>query len=76
VMGIICAARIVYANTHRSGNDSEAPVVIKDYLKVTEILQIKYTNQEGKVKKFKPAVGHFANDTVYLDGKNIVDVAS
>jgi PiT family inorganic phosphate transporter len=30
----------------------------------------------GKVKKFKPAVGHFANDTVYLDGKNIVDVTS
>ena len=76
VMGIICAACIVYANTHRSGNDSETPVVIKDYLKVTEILQIKYTNDEGKVKKFKPAVGHFANDTVYLDGKNIVDVTS
>lgn len=76
VMGIICAACIVYANTHRIGNDTETPQLVKDYLTVTEILQIKYTNEEGKIKKFKPAIGVYASDTVYLDGKNIIDVTT
>lgn len=76
VMGIICAACIVYANTHRTGKDLETPDFLKDYLTVTEILQVKYTNDEGKVKKFKPSVGVFGKDTVYLDGKNIIDLST
>ena len=78
VMGIICAACIVYANSYRSGADSDMPNFIKEYnlLHTTEILQIKYSNEEGNLKKFKPSVGVFNSDTIYLDGKKIVDVSS
>ena len=78
VMGIICAACIVYANSYRSGADSDMPNFIKEYnlLHTTEILQIKYSNEEGNLKKFKPSVGVFGSDTIYLDGKKIVDVSS
>lgn len=78
VMGIICAACIVYANSYRGGTDSDMPNFIKEYnlLHTTEILQIKYSNEEGNLKKFKPSVGVFGSDTIYLDGKKIVDVSS
>lgn len=76
VMGIICAACIVYANSYRTTTDTHTPDLLKDYLHVTEILQVKYTNDEGKVKKFKPSVGVFGKDTLYLDGKNIIDVTT
>lgn len=78
VMGIICAACIVYANSYRGGVDNDMPNFVKEYnlLHTTEILQIKYSNEEGKLKKFKPSVGVFQKDTVYLDGKNIVDLTT
>jgi PiT family inorganic phosphate transporter len=78
VMGIICAACIVYANSYRGGTDTDMPNFVKEYnlLHTTEILQIKYSNEEGNLKKFKPSVGIFGNDTIYLDGKKIVDVSS
>jgi len=78
VMGIICAACIVYANSYRGGTDSDMPNFIKEYnlLHTTEILQIKYSNEEGNLKKFKPSVGVFGSDIIYLDGKKIVDVSS
>lgn len=78
VMGIICAACIVYANSYRGGTDSDMPNFIKEYnlLHTTEILQIKYSNEEGNLKKFKPSVGVFGSDTIYLDGNKIVDVSS
>ncbi len=78
VMGIICAACIVYANSYRGGTDTDMPNFVKEYnlLHTTEILQIKYSNEEGNLKKFKPSVGIFGSDTIYLDGKKIVDVSS
>lgn len=78
VMGIICAACIVYANSYRAGTDNDMPDFIKEknLLHTTEILQIKYNNDEGKVKKFKPSVGVFGKDTVYLDGKKIIDLTT
>jgi len=78
VMGIICAACIVYANSYRGGTDTDMPNFIKEnnLLHTTEILQIKYSNEEGNLKKFKPSVGVFGSDTIYLDGKKIVDVSS
>lgn len=78
VMGIICAACIVYANSYRGGADSDMPNFVKEYnlLHTTEILQIKYNNEEGKLKKFKPSVGVFGKDTVYLDGSNIYDLTT
>lgn len=78
VMGIICAACIVYANSYRAGADNDMPNFIKEnnLLHTTEILQIKYENDEGKVKKFKPSVGVFGTDTIYLDGKKIIDLTT
>jgi PiT family inorganic phosphate transporter len=78
VMGIICAACIVYANSYRGGTDTDMPNFIKEnnLLHTTEILQIKYSNEEGNLKKFKPSVGVFGSDTIYLDGNKIVDVSS
>jgi PiT family inorganic phosphate transporter len=78
VMGIICAACIVYANSYRGGTDTDMPNFVKEYnlLHTTEILQIKFSNEEGNLKKFKPSVGVFGSDTIYLDGKKIVDVSS
>ena len=78
VMGIICAACIVYANGYRTSPDKNMPEFVKEYnlLNTTEVLQVVYKNEEGKVKKFKPSVGVFGKDTVYLDGKNIIDLTS
>lgn len=73
VMGIICAACIVYANSIRRGEEQGT---MPELLSVTEVMQIKYTNDEGNIKKFKPAVGVFGNDTVYIDGKKIKDITS
>ena len=66
---VLFVQHVLFMLTHRIGNDTETPQLVKDYLTVTEIFQIKYTNEEGKIKKFKPAVGVYARDTVYLDGK-------
>jgi inorganic phosphate transporter, PiT family len=78
VMGIICAACIVYANGYRNSPDKDMPAFVKEnnLLNTTEILQVKYTNDEGKIKKFKPSVGVFGSDTIYLDGKKIIDLST
>ncbi len=78
VMGIICAACIVYANSYRAGVDNDMPNFVKEnnLLHTTEILQVKYTNDEGKIKKFKPSVGIFGKDTLFLDGKKIIDLTT
>lgn len=78
VMGIICAACIVYANSYRAGVDNDMPKFVKEnnLLHTTEILQVKYTNDEGKIKKFKPSVGVFDKDTLFLDGKKIIDLTT
>ncbi|MEY4604211.1 MAG: hypothetical protein RIT43_1503 [Bacteroidota bacterium] len=71
VMGIICAALIVFANGVR---DKSVDVDnVPDALKCAEIIQIKYHDDEGRVKKFKPNIV-VANDHVYYtDGKHIMD---
>ncbi len=78
VMGIICAACIVYANSYRTSVDNNMPDFLKEtnLLQTTEIIQIKYTNDEGLIKKFKPSVHVFGNDTIYLDGKKIIDLTT
>ncbi len=78
VMGIICAACIVYANGYRTSPDKDMPEFIKEnnLLNTTEVLQVVYKNDEGKVKKFKPAVGVFEKDTLFLDGKKIIDLTT
>lgn len=78
VMGIICAACIVYANGYRTNPDVNMPDFVKEHnlLNTTEILQVVYKNDEGKIKKFKPAVGVFGKDTLFVDGKKIIDLST
>ncbi len=71
VMGIICAALIVFANGVRDGSADVDKV--PDALKCAEIIQIKYHDDEGKVKKFKPSIVVADNHVYYTDGKHIMD---
>jgi PiT family inorganic phosphate transporter len=71
VMGIICAALMVYGNYARENDIS----VNKD-LQVTELIQIEYKNEEGKKEKFKPEYENEEKLFVYTNGKKIYDQAS
>lgn len=68
VMGIICAALLVYGNLEREGKVTEP---IPDQFKISEMLQISYKNQDGKTMKYKPD-----ELTVYSKGDNIYDAAT
>ncbi|NBV09413.1 MAG: inorganic phosphate transporter [Flavobacteriia bacterium] len=70
VMGIICAALLVYGNTARKeGKENE---ISKDF-QITEILQVEYKNPEGKLKKFKPEVAVIDNKLYYADHDRVFD---
>jgi PiT family inorganic phosphate transporter len=71
VMGIICAALIVFANGVRDGSADVKEV--PDALKCAEIVQIKFHDDEGKVKKFKPSIVVAEGHVYYTDGKHIMD---
>lgn len=74
VIGIICAALLVYSNMEREGN---VDVALPEAFKVAEIFQIKY-EEDGNIKKFKPQrYGEIngrpfmlCNDTKLFDVKN------
>lgn len=51
VMGIICAALLVYGNMQREGIVKED---IPSPFKITEVFQVEYENNAGKKEKFKP----------------------
>ena len=70
VMGIICAALMVYGNYARN---PENKVKVDDNFKISELMQIEYTNDEGKKEKFKPEFAKIDSIVVYADGDNIVD---
>ncbi|MFM1915220.1 MAG: hypothetical protein RLZZ531_889 [Bacteroidota bacterium] len=70
VMGIICAALLVYGNMGRQGKlDQSVP---KD-LQITELMQIEYHNEEDKLEKFKPEVARFDSTIYFLEHKEILD---
>ncbi|MFN7846995.1 MAG: anion permease [Bacteroidota bacterium] len=70
VMGIICAACMVFGNLYREGKiKGDYP----DYLKVTEIIQIEYKDSDGKLKKEKPHPEGKKNLLVYTKGDKIFD---
>jgi PiT family inorganic phosphate transporter len=71
VMGIICAALIVFANGVRDGSADVKQV--PNALKCAEIVQIKFHDDEGKVKKFKPSIVVAEGHVYYTDGKHIMD---
>ncbi len=70
VMGIICAALMVYANMGRHGEISSS---VPKSLTVTELLQIEYPNSDGKKERFKPAYPNGDKLFIYSDGKKIFD---
>ena len=70
VMGIICAALMVYANMGRDGKLS-AP--ISEHFKVSELMQVEFTNDQGKKEKYKPEFGVLDSVVYYADGEKIID---
>jgi PiT family inorganic phosphate transporter len=64
VMGIICAALLVYGNHVRQTGDEKN---LDAKFAITELMQIEYHNKDGKLEKFKPPM------EVYLDGKALCD---
>ena len=68
VMGIICAALLVYGNLDREGK-LEDP--IPSQFKISEVIQVSYKNEDGKTMKFKPD-----ELTVYSKGENIYDAST
>lgn len=69
VIGIICAALLVYANMEREG---KVDVPLPDSMKVSEVLQIKYEDKEGKIKKFKPQRYGEINGVSYVTYKDSI----
>jgi PiT family inorganic phosphate transporter len=73
VMGIICAACMVYANIAREqGTDKN----IDENIQVTELMQIEYESANGKKEKFKPEHENGDKIFVYTNGKDIYDADS
>ena len=70
VMGIICAALMVYGNYAR---DPENNIKVNDNFKISELMQIEFSNAEGKKEKFKPEFAKIDSVLVYADGDNILD---
>ncbi|MBI1838420.1 MAG: inorganic phosphate transporter [Flavobacteriia bacterium] len=73
VMGIICAALMVYGNLGREGKIDEK---IGDQFQISEVMQIEYSNNEGKKEKFKPEFGTINGITYYADGDNLIDISN
>lgn len=80
VMGIICAALMVYGNMARDGKvDSEIP----KFLQISEMMQIEYHSKDGHKQKFKPEFTvtdklHEEGDHlhIYTKGDSIFDATS
>lgn len=70
VMGIICAALLVYGNMGRQGKLTEE---VPQQLKITELMQIEYETNEGKLHKFKPEVARINDQLFFIEGKTIHD---
>lgn len=73
VMGIICAALLVYGNMGREGKLDH---VIPKGLQISELMQIEYQNEEGKLEKFKPEIAELNGETYFVNHKEILDAAN
>ncbi len=73
VMGIICAALLVYGNLGRQGKVEGS--IPKD-LQITELMQIEYHTSEDKLEKFKPEVASFDSTVYFLENKEIIDAST
>jgi PiT family inorganic phosphate transporter len=73
VMGIICAALLVYGNLGREGKlDNPIP----KNLRITELMQIEFNDESGKKHKFKPEVAEVGGGIYYIDHKSVIAAAS
>ena len=70
VMGIICAALMVYGNYARNPENN---VKVNENFKISELMQIEYKGEDGKKEKYKPEFAKIDSVLVYADGDNIVD---
>jgi len=61
VMGIICAALLVYGNMARKDKTEDK---ISKQFAITELVQIEYENENGRLEKFKPQYT-IINDQLY-----------
>lgn len=73
VMGIICAALMVYGNMQRDINQEDK---IHDSLRISEVVQIDHTNGQGKIEKYKPEFATIDGITYYAEGDDIKDIAT
>jgi PiT family inorganic phosphate transporter len=73
VMGIICAALLVYGNMGRQGKLNEQ---VPKSLQITELMQIEYKNEDGKLEKFKPEVAEVDSTLYYVEHKAIMSAAN
>jgi PiT family inorganic phosphate transporter len=73
VMGIICAALLVYGNMGRQGKLDES---VPKSLQITELMQIEYHTDDDKLEKFKPEVAKVDSVIYYLEKKEIVEAKS
>jgi PiT family inorganic phosphate transporter len=73
VMGIICAALLVYGNMGRQGKLDQS---VPKNLQITELMQIEFHNDEDKLEKFKPEVATIDSTVYFLADKEIVDAAT
>ena len=68
VMGIICAALLVYGNLGREGKLDKP---IPKNLRITELMQIEFKSEDGKKLKFKPEVAEINGKVYYADHHKI-----
>lgn len=71
VMGIICAALMVYANYSRDQH-----IMPDKDLQVSELIQIEYHKEDGKLAKFKPEFAEMNGNIFSKEGDKIVDVST
>ncbi|MFA7275029.1 MAG: inorganic phosphate transporter [Crocinitomicaceae bacterium] len=73
VMGIICAALMVYGNMQRDNNAEDK---IDKNFRISEVMQIEHKNEEGKKVKYKPTFAKIDSLVVYEEGDNIINAAN
>jgi PiT family inorganic phosphate transporter len=71
VMGIICAALMVYGNLQREQHTEDK---IDPNFRISEVMQIEHENEEGKKDKFKPEFGELNGVAFYAAGDDIIDM--
>lgn len=74
VMGIICAALMVYGNLSREGKTDER--VIPTYLSISEVMQIEFEDADGRKLKEKPEYVDGGHVHVYTKGDTIFEAKS